>query len=105
MEMNLEKRDRSELDLVGTFCQVNWTSTNRLAKRQCEKCVYIVRGYAPGVICLELIYDAIDGVHRHDQIHWVPLDAVQYLHVLTEAAAQRRIDALEREVLDEQPRD
>ena len=93
------------LELVGSYCQVNWTATHRLAKRQCDKCVYIVRGKEADMICLELLYDAIDGEHRKDEIHWVPISAVQYLKVLTPAAAKRRMDQLEREVFEDSPKD
>jgi hypothetical protein len=105
MDIKLEQRDRTTLELVGCYCQVHWTHTNRLAKRQCEKCVYTVRGIEGAMICLELIYDAIDGVHKRDAIYWVPIDAVQYLHVISEAAAKHRIELLEREVMEEAPRD
>ena len=105
MDMKLEERDRTTLSLVGSYCQVHWTGTNRLAKRQCEKCVYTVRGYEGGMVCLELIYDAIDGVHGKDAIYWVPMDAIQYLRVISEAAAKARIEALERENLEDRPRD
>lgn len=104
-ELTLENRDRTALDLIGSYCQVRWTGTNTLAKRQCEKCVYVVRGLEGPMLCLELIYDAIDGVHKHDAIYWVPTDAVQYLHVLAEPVAQRRIEFLEREALHDCPRD
>lgn len=105
IETTLESRNKSELHLIGSFCQVHWSSANRLAKRQCEKCVYVVRGVADEMICVELIYDAIDGVHRNDAIYWVPMHAIQYLRVLSEAAAKRRIESLEREVMDEFPKD
>lgn len=95
----------TELKLIGSYCQVHWTSTHRLSKRQCEKCVYVVRGKEADMICLELIYDAIEGEHRHDEIHWVPTAAIQYLKVLSPAAAKRRIESLEREVFDDVPKD
>ena len=93
------------LELVGSYCQVNWTATHRLAKRQCDKCVYTVRGKEVDMLCLELLYDAIDGEHRQEEIHWVPLSAIQYLKVLTPAAAKRRMEQLEREVFLEAPKD
>lgn len=102
--LTLIDRDRSTLSLNGSYCEVNWTSTHRLAKRQCEKCVYLVRGVDNFMICLELIYDAIDGVHKHDSVYWVPASAIQYLRVLSEAAATRRIENLEREVMEEMSR-
>jgi hypothetical protein len=104
-EFNVTKRDRSQLNLIGTYVEVRWTSTNVLSKRQCEKCVYLVRGIAGDMICIELVYDAIDGVHKKDSIYWVNILSVQYLRVLTEAEAQHRIDRLEREALEEMPRD
>lgn len=105
LETTLESRDRSELQLVGSYCQVHWSSSNRLAKRQCEKCVYVVRGISEEMVCVELVYDAIEGIHRQDAIYWVPMHAIQYFRVLSEAAAKRRIESLEREVMDELPRD
>jgi hypothetical protein len=105
IDVHLEQRDRTELDLVGSYCQVHWNATNRLAKRQCEKCVYTIRGAEGGMICLELIYDAIDGVHAKDAIYWVSMDAIQYLRVISEVAAKHRIESLEREVMEDAPRD
>lgn len=101
----LSERDRRPLELVGAYCEVHWATSNRLAKRQCDKCVYVVRGTNNDMVCLELIYDAIEGEHRKDHIYWVPITAIQYLRVLSEAAAARRIETLEREVLEEHPRD
>ncbi len=103
-EVPLIERDRSALELVGTYCEVHWTGTNRLAKRQCEKCVYVVRGHSGPMVCVELVYDAIDGVHRRDATYWVPMDAIQYMRVLTVHEAQARIDRLEREVFEDSPR-
>lgn len=103
--IKLADRKKHELKLVGSYVEVFWTATSRLSKRQCEKCVYSVRGQADDMICLELIYDAIDGVHRHDAIYWAPMSAVQYLRVLTEHEAEARIERLEREVLSDMPRD
>ncbi len=105
MEVDLKTRDRAPMNLVGSFVEVRWSGTHSLAKRQCEKCVYLVRGAEGGMICLELIYDAIDGVHKKDAIYWVDAQSVQYLRVLTEAVAQHRIDSLEREVLENHPKD
>jgi hypothetical protein len=82
-----------------------WNATNRMAKHQCSKCVYLVRGVEPGLLCVEMVYDAIDGVHRHDSIFWVPVEAIQYLKVLDDKAAQRRVEALEREAFEDLPRD
>lgn len=105
MELNVLERERTKLSLVGQFVEVRWTATNAMAKRQCERCVYMVRGFENDMLCLELVYDAIDGIHRSDSIYWVNVLAVQYLRVLTEKEAQRRIEFLEREVLDGHPRD
>lgn len=105
MELNVLNCERSKLSLVGQFVEVRWTATNALAKRQCEKCVYLVRGHENDMLCLELVYDAIDGIHRSDSIYWVNVLAVQYLRVLSEREAQRRIEVLEREVLDGHPKD
>lgn len=105
MDIDLSSRDRSELQLVGSFVEVRWTSTHNLAKRQCEKCVYFVRGAQGDMVCLELIYDAIDGAHRKDAIYWTHIASVQYLRVLTESEARRRVESLEREVLENMPKD
>lgn len=105
MEFDVTKRDRSPLQMVGALVEVRWTSTNVLAKRQCEKCVYLVRGLAGDMICLELVYDAIDGVHMKDAIYWVNILSIQYLRVLTESEAQQRIERLEREALEHHPKD
>lgn len=105
IEVDLAKRDRTRLSLVGAFVEVRWTATHRLAKRQCEKCVYLIRGLEGDMICVELVYDAIDGEHRHDAIYWVAMDSVQYLRVLSEGEAQRRIERLEREVMEDHPKD
>lgn len=105
MTVPLSERDRRPLDLVGSYCEVHWATSNRLAKRQCEKCVYIVRGIVNDMVCVELLYDAIDGEHRHDHIYWVPITAIQFLRVLSESAAMRRIESLEREIFEEHPRD
>lgn len=104
-QAQLETRHRARLDLVGSYCEVMWDATNRMAKHQCSRCVYVVRGFEPGLICLEMVYDAIDGVHRFDAIYWVPTAAIQYLRVLERKAAERRIETLEREALQDQPRD
>ncbi len=103
--LSIINRQRSRLELVGSFVEVRWTSTNVLAKRQCEKCVYSVRGIEGDMLCIELVYDAIEGVHRHEAIYWVNILSVQYLRVLTDAEAQRRVERLEREALEEHPKD
>lgn len=103
--MILSERPHHPLELVGSYCEIYWSSNSRMAKRQCEKCVYIVRGVANDMVCVELIYDAIEGEHRHDHIYWVPSWAIQYFRVLSEARAQARIESLEREVFEELPRD
>lgn len=105
LQVSLAERDRSALDVVGSYVEIFWSSTNRLAKRQCDKCVYVVRGTAPGLVCVELIYDAIDGEHRHDHIYWAPLDAIQYMRVLSQKAAEHRIERLEREASEDMPKD
>lgn len=105
LELSLTARDTSPLNLVGAFCEVFWTPGNKLARRQCEKCVYVVRGIENNMVCLELIYDAIEGEHRNDHIYWVPIMAIQYLRVLSETKAQFRIDRLEREAMQGMPRD
>lgn len=104
-EFNLTKRDRTQLSLTGSLVEVRWTSTNVLAKRQCEKCVYLVRGIEGDMICLELVYDAIDGVHKRDAVYWVNILSVQYMRVLSDGEAQHRIERLEREALEEMPKD
>lgn len=101
----LTDRNSETLNLLGTYCEVFWTSTNRMAKRQCEKCVYLVRGINHNMVCLELIYDAIEGMLKRENIYWVPIESVQYLKVLTPLQAQQRIDRLDREVFDSLPRD
>lgn len=105
VEINLDARENSRLDLVGSFVEVRWTSTHNLAKRQCQKCVYLVRGAETEMICLELVYDAIDGEHKTDAVFWVPSSAIQYLRMLSTKEATRRIETLERELLAESPRD
>jgi hypothetical protein len=82
-----------------------WTATNRMAKHQCQRCVYLVRGVEGGMIGIEMVYDAIEGDHQYDGIYWVPIEAIQYLHILDINAAQRRIDNLEREIAEELPKD
>lgn len=105
LKVSLAERDRNQLELMGSYVEVYWCATNRLAKRQCDKCVYLVRGTSPGMICLELVYDAIEGEHRHDAVYWVPVDSIQYLRLLSERAAQHRIDRLEEELAADKPRD
>ena len=105
LKVSLAERDRTSLELLGSYVEVYWCATNRLAKRQCDKCVYLVRGISPGVICLEWVYDAIDGEHRHEAISWVPTESIQYMRLLSEKAAQHRIDRLEEELVADRPRD
>ena len=105
METNVLSADRSRLDLVGQFVEVRWAANHVLAKRQCDKCVYVVRGLESDMICLDLIYDAIDGVHRTDSVFWVNVLSVQYLRVLSERHAMQRIETREREVALDHPRD
>ena len=97
--------DRSRLDLVGQLVEVRWAVNHPLAKKQCEKCVYSVRGIEYDMICLDLVYDAEDGVHRTDNVHWVNVLAVQYLRVLSEREAKARIASFEREFESSRPRD
>lgn len=104
-DIQVSKRDKTELTIVGSYVEVRWTSTNVLSKRQCEKCVYLVRGIQGDMLCVELVYDAIEGEHKKDAIYWVNILSVQYLRVLTEGEAQRRIERLEREALDDMPKD
>jgi hypothetical protein len=105
LQSPLYDRDRSQVELIGSYVEVRWTATHRMAKRQCEKCVYLIRGIAPGLICVELVYDAIDGEHRHDNLYWVPMDSIQTMKVLTDRSAAFRIENLERETFEEMPRD
>ncbi|MFQ3586380.1 MAG: hypothetical protein SNJ74_06005 [Fimbriimonadaceae bacterium] len=104
--LNLNSIDKSPLDLVGTFVEIHWAIGNKMAARQCEKCVYLVRGAEGGMVCVELVYDAIEGVHKHDAIYWVPVSAVQVMRRLTETEAERRIARLETEAIHpDMPRD
>jgi len=97
--------ERGELPIVGTFCEIRWTSSNIMAKRQCEKCVYLVRGAHGPLVCVELVYDAIEGIGGQDKIYWVPVEAIQVMRVLTIAQAQARMDRLEREAMGDSPKD
>lgn len=106
LNVNTSTLDRSVLSLVGGFAEVTWVTNNKLAARQCEKCVYLVRGAEYGMLCVELVYDAIEGRRRNDAIYWVPTTAVQSMRVLSEKEANRRIETLEREAVDPStPRD
>lgn len=105
MSLTLPERDKNPLEMVGSYVEIYWSATSRMAKRQCEKCVYVVRGHSGNMLGVELIYDAIEGVHRNDAVYWVPSESVQYMRVLSESAAQRRIETLEREVFEDRPRD
>ncbi len=105
MEINVLNRDCSRLSLIGSYAEVRWTATHFLAKRQCEQCVYVVRGHENDLLCVELIYDAIDGMHRRDAIYWVPMTAVQYLRTLSEREAHHRIEILEHQAMDDHPKD
>ena len=104
-EISLSNVDKTPLSLVGSIVEVMWAPNNKLAARQCEKCVYVVRGLDQGVVCLELVYDAIEGVHRHDAIYWVPLIGIQYMRKLSEKVAEQRIQRLEDEAVSDMPRD
>lgn len=104
--ISLANVDRSELKLVGSFVQVHWSEECSLSIRQCEKCVFLVRGLEQGMVCVELIYDAIEGVHCHDAIYWVPLRAIDTMRLLSEKEAERRMNILERQALSaDKPRD
>ncbi len=105
MESNVLGSDRSRLDLVGQLVEVGWAAAHPFAKKQCGKCVYAVRGIEYDMICLDLVYDAIDGVHRTDAVYWVNVLAVQYLRVLSEREAKSRIEFFEREFELDRPRD
>ncbi len=93
------------MDLVGQFVEVRWATAHAFAKQQCEKCVYVVRGLESDMICLDLVYDAIDGVHRTDAVYWVNVLSVQYLRVLTDREVQHRIEQFELEFGMSHPRD
>jgi hypothetical protein len=101
----LAELERCEIPLVGTFCEIRWTATNVMAQRQCEKCVYLVRGACGSLVCVELVYDAIEGHNSQDKVYWVPVEAVQVMRVLTMAQAQARMDRLEREAMADHPKD
>jgi len=105
MEVNVLQSDRSRLDLVGQFVEVRWSTSHAFAKKQCDQCVYVVRGLESDMICLDLAYDAIDGVHRTDSVYWVNVLSVQYLRVLSEREVERRVAHFEREFEMSHPRD
>lgn len=103
--ISLNNVDRSPLSLVGTFVEVHWAPGNKLSARQCEKCVYLVRGVENGMVCLELVYDAIEGIHRHDAIYWVPLQGISFVRALSDRLAEQRIQRLELDAVSDMPRD
>lgn len=105
METGIQSISRSKLDLIGQLVEVRWATTHPFAKKQCEKCVYTVRGIEYDMICLDLVYDAEDGVHRTDSVFWVNVLAVQYLRVLGEREVKMRIESFEREFELSRPRD
>lgn len=105
MSTDVLSLDRSKLDLIGQLVEVRWAIAHPFAKKQCEKCVYAVRGLEYDMICLDLVYDAEDGVHRTGSIHWVNVLAVQYLRVLSEREVKTRIESVEREFELAHPRD
>lgn len=102
MTIELSDRDLSRIELIGSLCQANWSFEG---KRQCEKCVYAVRGLEGSMICLELVYDAVDGMHKHDEVLWIPTSSIQYLKALTPTDAKRLIEGLEKRAYDGHPRD
>jgi len=105
MECNVLTLERPRLDLIGQFVEVRWAPGHVFAQKQCDRCVYAVRGLENDMICLDLVYDAAEGIHRKDAVYWVNILSVSYLRVLTEREAARRIETLEREVHSELPRD
>jgi hypothetical protein len=105
MESNVVSVDRSRLEFVGQLVEVKWSSSHAFAKKQCEQCVYAVRGHENDMICLELVYDAVDGAHGKDAVYWVNVLSVQYLRVLGEREAQSRITFYEREFQLDRPHD
>ena len=105
MEADVQSFKRSKLDLVGSFVEVRWAAGHVFARKQCEQCVYAVRGLEEDMICLELVYDATDGVHRTDSVYWVNVLAVQYLRALTDRDVKTRIEHFEREFVAARPRD
>ncbi len=105
MESDFLTTDRPKLHLIGQLVEVRWAAGHPFAKKQCDQCVYAVRGIEYDMICLDLVYDAADGVHRTDAIHWVNVLAVQYLRVLSEREAKMRVEFFEREFELERPRD
>ncbi len=105
MEITALREDRTQLSLVGKYVEVKWAPTHSLANRLCEQCVYTVRGHEKDLICVHLVYDAVEGMHRNEAIFWVPLTAVQYIRVLSDREAIHRIDLLERLALDNLPKD
>ena len=104
MDINVLGRDRTRMEMVGQFVEVRWTP-GPLALRQAGQCVYLVRGHENDMLCLELVYCMEDGMHGCDAIYWVNVLAVQYMRVLCEREVHQRIELLEREALDKNPRD
>ena len=105
MESNVVSVDRSKLELVGQLVEVKWSANHAFAKKPCEQCVYVVRGMEFDMICLELVYDAVDGTHGRDAVYWVNVLSVQYLRVLGEREARSRIEFYEREFQLDRPHD
>lgn len=105
MESNVLSIDRSRLDLVGQLVEVRWAVGHPFAKKQCEQCVYAVRGIDHDMICLGLVYDACDGIHNSDAVYWVNILAIQYMRVLSERDVKSRIDFFERQFELDRPRD
>jgi len=105
MESDVLSLHRSKLDLIGQLVEVRWSPDHTFARKQCEKCVYVVRGIEHGMICLDQVYDATEGVHRKEAAHWVPMNSVHYLRVLSEREAKVRIEFFEREFELDRPHD
>lgn len=105
MESDVLSLDRSPMSLVGQLVEVRWAPGHQFAAKQCEECVYAVRGIEYDMICLELVYDAKVGVHRTDAVYWVNVLAVHYLRVLSEREVKMRVEFFEREFEMDRPRD
>ena len=105
MKSDVLSLDRPKLDLIGRLVEVQWSPSHVFSKKPCDRCVYAVRGLESDMICVELVYDAKDGVHRTDSVYWVNVLAVSYLRVLSEEEARSRVEFYEREFESDCPRD
>lgn len=105
MKSDVLSLERPKLELVGCLVEVQWSPSHAFAKKPCDRCLYTVRGLEGDMVCLELVYDAKDGVHRTDSVYWVNILAVSHLRVLTEREARTRIEYFEREFESDCPRD